>query len=175
MLTKEENDTYESIEAEAPPGSFSKYDMGVMIPEFMKLSTKSTYVEIGVQYGRSLYIAAKYSQAGVYGIDIQPTLKRELLQGLIYSYTDEGSEKAELLWELPIDLLFIDGNHSYHGCARDIELWRPHVLQGGTILFHDYDASSPGVIQAVNEFFGGKVQTFKDTVGNTSMAKVVIE
>jgi predicted O-methyltransferase YrrM len=37
-----------------------------------------------------------------------------------------------------IDLLFIDGDHSYDGCRGDVETWLPKVKRGGTVLFHDY-------------------------------------
>jgi predicted O-methyltransferase YrrM len=43
-----------------------------------------------------------------------------------------------------VDLLFVDGDHSEAGVARDWELWHPHVAQGGTVLFHDARASRPG-------------------------------
>lgn len=164
------------IETEAPPGSFSQYDIAVMLPELQKLTTEDTYVEIGVQYGRSLYIAAKYSKAKVYGVDIEPNLKTELLTGLDYEYTDVGSEKAAWEWDKKKDkfirLLFIDGDHSYLGCAKDIENWAKFVNQGGVILFHDCDSTSPGVMKAVREYYGDKVETFKDSVGQTSIAKV---
>ncbi len=37
----------------------------------------------------------------------------------------------------PIDVLFIDGDHSYAGVKADFELWAPLVRSGGWILFHD--------------------------------------
>lgn len=52
----------------------------------------------------------------------------------------------------PFDLVFIDGDHSYDGCALDIALWRKRTkVIGG----HDYGkASFPGVVKAVREAFG---------------------
>jgi|KBSSwiStaDraftv2_1062776.scaffolds.fasta_scaffold00963_7 cephalosporin hydroxylase len=37
----------------------------------------------------------------------------------------------------PLDLLFIDGDHSFAGAAADFELYRPLVRPGGIIAFHD--------------------------------------
>jgi predicted O-methyltransferase YrrM len=37
----------------------------------------------------------------------------------------------------PIELLFIDGDHSYDGVRRDAELWLPRLMDGGTVMFHD--------------------------------------
>ncbi|MHA6532569.1 class I SAM-dependent methyltransferase [Paenibacillus sp. BAC0078] len=37
-----------------------------------------------------------------------------------------------------IAALFIDGDHSYSGIKRDMELYAPRVVRGGFIAFHDY-------------------------------------
>jgi hypothetical protein len=36
-----------------------------------------------------------------------------------------------------IDLLFVDGDHSYEGCLRDLENWWPHVVPNGHVVLHD--------------------------------------
>jgi predicted O-methyltransferase YrrM len=46
-------------------------------------------------------------------------------------------------WNLPIDLVFIDGDHSEIGVTKDWELWHPFVVEGGAVLFHDARASQP--------------------------------
>lgn len=47
-------------------------------------------------------------------------------------------------WTLPVDLVFIDGDHSELGVHKDWELWHPFVVEGGHVLFHDARASQPG-------------------------------
>ena len=47
------------------------------------------------------------------------------------------SEKAAARWMLPIDMLFIDGDHSYDGVKRDWDLFMPHVAPFGLVVFHD--------------------------------------
>jgi predicted O-methyltransferase YrrM len=37
----------------------------------------------------------------------------------------------------PVELLFIDGDHSYEAVRRDAELWLPRLIDGGTVMFHD--------------------------------------
>lgn len=37
-----------------------------------------------------------------------------------------------------VDLVFIDGDHSYKGCKGDIQAWLPNIKQGGIIAVHDY-------------------------------------
>jgi len=38
-----------------------------------------------------------------------------------------------------IDLLFVDGDHSFDGCLSDLRNWYPKVKPNGVILGHDYD------------------------------------
>jgi predicted O-methyltransferase YrrM len=40
-------------------------------------------------------------------------------------------------FERPIDLLFLDGDHSYEGVRRDFIDWAPKVQQGGFLCMHD--------------------------------------
>ena len=46
-------------------------------------------------------------------------------------------EVARLLGGRPLDLLFIDGDHSYAGVASDFSMFSPLVRSGGLIGFHD--------------------------------------
>jgi predicted O-methyltransferase YrrM len=48
-----------------------------------------------------------------------------------------SSEEAGRNWNRPIDLIFIDGDHSYEGVKHDWELFSPHVKPFGIVLFHD--------------------------------------
>lgn len=56
-------------------------------------------------------------------------------------------------------MVFIDADHSYEGCMKDIKTWWPLLPNGGILAGHDYDEkgiSWQGVYLAVNEFFGNK-------------------
>lgn len=44
---------------------------------------------------------------------------------------------AKALGDQPLDVLFIDGDHSFAGAARDFQLYRRLVRRGGIIAFHD--------------------------------------
>ena len=39
----------------------------------------------------------------------------------------------------PIDILLIDGDHSFEGAMRDLECWAPKIRDGGILLFDDID------------------------------------
>lgn len=59
-----------------------------------------------------------------------------------------------LHWELPIDVLFIDGDHRYEGCMSDFLNFAPFVVPGGIIVFDDYtqpDYSLNAVSRVVSE------------------------
>jgi predicted O-methyltransferase YrrM len=47
------------------------------------------------------------------------------------------SEEAARNWKAPIDLIFIDGDHSYEGVKRDWELFLPFINPFGIVIFHD--------------------------------------
>jgi len=49
-----------------------------------------------------------------------------------------------------IDLIFIDGDHSYEGCHGDIVNWLPFVKDGGCVILHDLGWAE-GVQKVVNE------------------------
>jgi len=42
-----------------------------------------------------------------------------------------------LLHARPVDVLFIDGDHSYEGVRADFEMYAPLVRSGGIVAFHD--------------------------------------
>lgn len=52
---------------------------------------------------------------------------------IIRKYSPDAAKE----WTLPIDLLFIDGDHSYAGVKEDWDLFAPHVKEFGLVVFHD--------------------------------------
>lgn len=65
----------------------------------------------------------------------------------------EHSHRAALRFhDCAIDMLFIDGDHSYLSVFNDIAYWERTIKPGGLICGHDYNVH-PGVKQAVDESF----------------------
>jgi hypothetical protein len=58
-----------------------------------------------------------------------------------------------------LDLVFIDGDHSYEAVRADIAAWKPKVRHGGVLSGHDYNNTAKygayfkGVDKAVEEAF----------------------
>jgi hypothetical protein len=56
----------------------------------------------------------------------------------------ERSEDAGRRWAEPVDLVFVDGDHSLETCRLDWELFSPWVAPGGIVVFHDARQDKPG-------------------------------
>jgi Methyltransferase domain len=87
------------------------------------------------------------THGGFYGPEILADVQRynaanyDTFSRLIESTFDEalnsfGSES--------IDILHIDGLHSYEAVQHDFESWYPKVRSGGVVLFHDIAVRNPG-------------------------------
>ena len=133
-----------------------------------KLSPNSVIVEIGSYLGASttfLAAGAKENSSQVYCVDTwkndamsegprdtfdefisNTDLYRKLIVPIRGKSVDVGRE-----FDKPIDMLFLDGDHSYEACRVDVETWLPKVKPGGSILLHDYGWSE-GVRQVVKKF-----------------------
>jgi hypothetical protein len=51
--------------------------------------------------------------------------------------------------EGPIDLLFIDGDHSEWGVWRDWKAWSPSLAYGAVVVWHDYGRGAPFAVRDV--------------------------
>ena len=48
-------------------------------------------------------------------------------------------------WSGPkVDLLFVDGDHSFEGVRRDWEAWEPHLADGAVVIFDDAAGAAQG-------------------------------
>lgn len=66
-----------------------------------------------------------------------------------YSTTPEAFSAAKTL---PINLLIIDGDHSYEGVKYDFDTYFPLLQPGGYVVFDDYNAKEwPGVQQFIDQ------------------------
>jgi len=155
---------YEELDLKANLGAFSTYDAEVLVPQVMKLGVGDVYLEVGVDKGKSLSIARMVNdKCKVIGVDLRPDPK--VPNTFFYQGDSVGVSKVYDKGE--ISVLFIDGDHSYQGCKRDIDAWFPLMKEGGVMLFHDGDETSPGVVRAIAEF----VDTYKGVLKEWTICK----
>lgn len=165
-------DKWLQLETDAPEGWFSQYDIAVLYPEVAVIPYGGLYLEVGVHLGRSLWVAtqAARSDVEIWGIDVEADPK-------IHGSNFIKGHSNRVLWNRPIDLLFIDANHDLKHVRQDIKKYTPLVKKGGVVLFHDCDETSPGVVQAVEEWVGQtgyNLGIMKTKKLRTSIGKVVI-
>lgn len=66
------------------------------------------------------------------------------------------SSKIALDFDSKIDLLFLDGDHSYAGVKSDFDAWFPKLSKGGIILMHDVGWAE-GVQRVLKENLIGEI------------------
>jgi len=119
---------------------------------------KGVFAEIGTRSGVSttmFALAARDVGGKVYTIDISDEDANEAAHNLGVSGLSgfvrmmRGDSRTTDFPE-PIDVLFIDGDHSYEGVKADFERHEPNVKDDGVIFFHD-PCSVPGVGRFLEE------------------------
>lgn len=138
----------------------------------------TTIVDLGVDYGFSTFTFALDNIGTVYGVDwfegdpntgYRNSLEHVLNIKDTYEFNNVVIVKADFnelakVWESPIDILHIDGFHSYEAVKNDYITWAPLVRQGGLILFHDTEAYPDDVGRFFNEITLPKTN-FKNSAG----------
>ena len=137
------------------------------------------FVEIGCWLGRSTaYMGSRIAQSGkdirFFGIDgwvgfrddkpynhIFAQFLANMLSAGVADYVSPlrmlSIEAVSLFSDASLDFVYIDGDHSYEGVLTDLRAWFPKLKPGCLFAGHDYSTDS--VKQAVEEFFGGPVQS----------------
>lgn len=165
---------YEALDLKANLGAFSTFDSEIVMPEVEKLEPGQVYLEVGVDKGKSLSIARMVAKEGVLviGVDLRPDPK---VPGTLFYQEDSTKLQLTAAGRINVNVIFIDGDHTYEGCKADIDNWYPQMAEHGVMLFHDHDSTSPGVVRAVSEFVASHPETkeyYVDPNERCSMARV---
>lgn len=116
-------------------------------------------LEIGTCNGGSLFVISRlaHPDSTIISVDLPggtfggrfpsyhvPILKCLPLAGQTLHLLEANSHDAgtkericSLLTGNKLDLLYIDGDHTYDGVKRDFEMYAPLVQKGGVVIFHD--------------------------------------
>lgn len=133
-------------------------------------------VELGVSGGRfTMFLCATMHEMKMLAVDLWQEQPNNTLDGsqTYEGWDHEGSyrtftEKCNLFFpgrvdikrmttleaakhvdDGSVDFVFVDADHSYEGCAADIQAWLPKVRKGGMLAGHDYNW--PTVFYAVRD------------------------
>lgn len=106
--------------------------------------------EIGTAMGGTNFLLSQALPKVTFmlGVDLfvknKPRLRQLTRAGLEHAYLDTSSYAPETLKRVEgilasrsLDLLFIDGDHTYEGVRKDFLGYRRFVREGGLIVFHD--------------------------------------
>ena len=80
------------------------------------------------------------------------TLHRADLERTVIAVVGDSAQIASR-WASPIDLLFIDGGHTYEQALSDYRGWTPLVRPGGVIAIHDIYPDPEAGGQAPHEIY----------------------
>lgn len=141
-----------------------------LLYDIANLFDSPTYVEIGAYAGGSAILMLKNENVKrVISVDLgEPISEEELINNIKnnvgerigdYNYIKGNSssnkvvnEVNQLIVDDGVDILFIDGDHTYNGVRNDFINYSDLVNEGGFIVFDDYHCKiSPDVKLFVNE------------------------
>jgi hypothetical protein len=122
-------------------------------------------VDLGVAFGYSSFCFGLPKIGKIYGID---TFEGDPMSGYNNTFDYVKQKRKELnmnnitfikgyfglvakQWEKPIDILHIDGFHTYNAVKNDYDTWSKFVKDNGVILFHDTCVPHYGVCQLFDE------------------------
>jgi predicted O-methyltransferase YrrM len=128
-------------------------------------------VEIGVAEGGSAFELRRVMnhsgtlvlidpyEPGVLGVSMARVVARRLVsregRGDV-RWIRKRSGEAARDWNIPIDFIFIDADHSYEAVKADWQAWSSHVRIGGIAALHDalpsqWSSATDGPVQLVEE------------------------
>jgi len=121
---------------------------------------KGVIVEIGSWKGKSTVYLGSGSKTGkgvkIFAIDPHSGSLEHQKKGPIWTFeefkenikmanvddiiepivkTSQAAEKE--FGQKPVEFLWIDGDHEYQSVKLDFDIWFSHLIEGGTIAFHD--------------------------------------
>lgn len=140
------------------PGWETPAEQALLVRLAKDVPENGVIVEIGAEYGMSasLFACGAHQSVDITSVDLYPhdlfkahqhNMKLAGYHARTHQYKGDSSAVGRAWGEFepdaisragsPIDLLFIDGDHTFRGCKADIDAWTPHVRIGGRVAFHD--------------------------------------
>jgi ubiquinone/menaquinone biosynthesis C-methylase UbiE len=121
--------------------------------------------EIGTQTGhfsKQIFAEMKPARLHLFDLDFTPfdraPFQSAIEQGIVQLHQGDSSKLLATLPDRSFDFIYVDGDHSYDGVVRDLEVAVRKIKTDGFIVCNDYtiysslEQSKYGVYRAVNEF-----------------------
>lgn len=164
----------------------------IKLRELVAKVTEGVILEIGSKKGASAHAMASVASVPVYCIDLwdltfegdsrgfrhsNPANLRQFIENtkrLNIIWIKGLSGEIAKVWEKPIGLLFIDGDHSYEGCKTDYEGFAKYIIPGGYLVIHDYIPKSKtfrGVEMVIGEAKDSGLWEDWEVIGRTISAR----
>ena len=151
-----------------------QFDEAALLYRLARDATSGPFAEIGRFKGGSTMVFATALPDGVelWSYDVHVALRPDMPGEQLDGELSAALERFGLAHKVhlvvadsrtvdpppePLEVLFIDGDHSYEGAKADFERWQPFVRPNGHVLFHDavdtggYGNVYPGVARLVGE------------------------
>jgi predicted O-methyltransferase YrrM len=141
---------------------------------------KINYLEIGCYAGGSACLMLQRPNTNVISIDLGKPISKTIVENNVkklnkynnnFNYIKGDSKDKKTLASFlniidNIDILFIDGDHSYNGVIEDFKTYSQFVNPKGYIIFDDYNDSkySPKVKIAVDDIVK-KIESEYEIIG----------
>lgn len=131
--------------------------------DLVKVRKPKVILELGVEYGFStvaILLAAEEFNSEMWSVDVK--LRDEALKAVqnlasVHMCRWHPLEMNDLDFEKQCNFLFdyiyIDTEHAYEHCSKEIEAFYPHLAENGIMAFHDVSAGQgTEVFRAIKEF-----------------------
>ena len=147
-------------------------------------------VEIGTDIGESttaLLAGAELAGGHVWSIDINPAIK--FLETYdrhgrddLWTFVCGDSSARSIARQVPgkIDVLYVDGDHTYGQVVAELKMYMPKIRGGGVALFHDTNAAPWGnpelvrVADALDDTLPGMGLRWENLPGTCGLGRVYV-
>lgn len=144
--------------------------------DFIGSQEPKSYVEIGTADGGTHFLIRRLCQSISNSVAIDTDIRNKYLLDRVttteqshylrgFSNSVSVRSKFRKIFPQPqmVDVLFIDGDHSYEGVKSDFELYEKEVKSGGLIIFHDIVQDwGQRYGKPTNKFTGGVPQFYSE-------------
>lgn len=171
---RKESDIHEALRHISSAWAGHK-DFAMWIVDYLQ---PTTVVDLGVDYGFSTFSFGMNRKTQIYGVDcfegdIHAGFRNthEFVENFKEKYNYNNItfikgffDKVASTWDKPIEVLHIDGLHTYDAVKYDYDTWSPFLTDDSVVMFHDTVSFADSVGRFFNELDLHKVN-FEHSAG----------